>query len=336
MGGADDGTGLPVGVVLASRKLGPARVEVAGEHERRLEGPGLLAPAGVAFLLDVEGRRQAELEGDVAHDEADGILLILARGDDLVNVVLLLCAEGLAADGAAVFDLVVALVLAAVDHNAPDGAEVEGEVGGSGAGDRGVVRELLGVDAAEVVVAAGEDAGDAPLRDAAGDEVDALEVLDVAAVVRDVAVHQEEVEVVAEDGAATDRLLPEAVRVRDIDEVVARFGDKRAESELGDFLVAVVRVVGFALVELEEVDRVLAGSVESLNRHAGHVDELRRTQNAVRVVVVVLSVDLDPHRALGLHKDADEVLVLNGVDGGVCRHVGGFKSQFHAGCSKKK
>ena len=229
--------------------------------------------------------------------------------------------ERVAADGAAVFHLRIELVLAAVQHDAPYVAQTEGEVGSSFVRRR-IVGQILGVNAAEVVIAAREYHGNASLRDLTGDLVNDVKVCDVAAVVGNVAVQNQKVDL-AVGARGRDGGLRVVMRVGHHEKARGTVFGNGNEIERRAHLVFQNGIIGLSLDDFARADGVAARAVQRFAGHGHAVNGAGGTQNAVGIVIVRFVSDLHPHYALGFHGNHD--LVFPGDrehDGRGFRHKG--------------
>ena len=202
IGAYDYGAGLTLIVKLATRIGHEDFMLVSAEHKVRLYVIcKKLCPVRIKLLLDIERRLGGIGEGVVTDDDA----LVNALCEvfvfcilyDLFDKARFATAECLTANGVAVFDARIGLILAAIEHDAPHIAEAEGEIRVSAAGG-GVVCDRFGIDSAHIVIAAREDNGQLTLRYLACDLVDRIEIFYISAMVRDIAVEHEQIELIAE------------------------------------------------------------------------------------------------------------------------------------------
>ena len=120
------------------------------------------------------------------------------------------------ASRSAVFDMIVGLILAAIEHHSPKRAEAEGIIGLSVARG-GILSEHLSRRAARVVISSRENAGAFSVCKLGDYVIDRIKFFGLAAVVGDISIKHEHVESVAKISTCLDGNI---VVIVDVCEVV--------------------------------------------------------------------------------------------------------------------
>ena len=187
-----DGARLSLMVVAASHLGEIAFVMMPREHQLYADFlPEKASPFGVGVEFNVEGGGRGEGEGNMTDGEtvadALGFVFVLRVCNHLTDKFGLHTAKMLKADGKAVFGMVVGLILAAIEHDAPECAETEGEIGATAIG-RGMLLKLFCRHPSGIVIASGEHHGYLASGNFGCDFVNGREVADIATVVGNIAV----------------------------------------------------------------------------------------------------------------------------------------------------
>ena len=170
---------------------------VPAEHQVQIHAVQQRRPLGVDAALDIEPLAVVAhgfgAEGNVAQRHAGcnalGEIFLLRAGRDLAQKRRLAQAHVVAVHQTAVFRVAVVLVLAAVQHDAPQRAQPEGEPGRAAAvADE--LDKLRGQFAPIVVIAPGEHHRDRAAGQRAGDLKDGADVLQSLALRWNIAAQQ--------------------------------------------------------------------------------------------------------------------------------------------------
>jgi hypothetical protein len=330
-GAADQRTGLTLMVVGASNLGNVDLVHMPAQHELRLD---ILAqksrPLGEGLLLNIEGRIQGLGEGIVDDDQTvpDSLGLVFLSGvaDDLADICGLTAAEILATDGVSVLNVVIGLVLTAVQNQPPQGAETEGKVGDTAS--RGcVIRNIFGVDTAGVVVASGEDNGALTVGDLGGNLMDRGQEGDLAAVVGNVTVKHEQIRFIPEITGCRHGAIHAVVGVGDMIDLDGAFCGDRTEGGFVVFNFPRLGAVRLSLDHTAEADRVGTRAIQFLHGHDHAVGGNIGSQDTVGIVIIALISHLYPHQSFAGNGNHDLIVVSDGINYGSGQESG--RNLFH-------
>lgn len=303
----NDGARLTQMVALATNGTDVKRVQVTAQHKVGLD---LLmqngTPMGIQLLLDDEDLVLLAVgEGNVADDQLifDAVGVIFAAFGYLFQELGLCEAEIVEADRATVFGVIVVFVLAAVKHESPYGSQTEGEIG-LAVFVRHVQREFLGMQTARIVVTAGKNYGAFAMGDRTCDLIDGAEIVDFSAMIGNVTVQNEKVDILTEISARFDGFFYKIVGVRHEVDVEIR-SSHGAELDRKAFFLLAGGEVGLAFDDPLIHQRIFARLVQHRHGNAHVMDIDVGAQNAAGIVVKLLGshAHLDDGGAVEDRKD---------------------------------
>ena len=191
------------------------------------------------------------------------------------------------ADRSAVLGVIVILILAAIDQNAPEIAEPEG-IETVAVLVRHIARETFGTFAAQVVIPARDDDGDLSARDRFGDPVIEHKVLGNAAMVENIAVEDQKVDFsvgLFKLLHRSHRFLEHSVRVRDHIGADGIALDRVKGKSCAPFFSHVWKI-GLPLDHFPPTNGIFPRRVQNGRGNADAVQVGIRAQNTVAVVKI--------------------------------------------------
>ena len=256
----DDGAGLTLVVGGAALIVDIGVMLVSAEHKIGLYFLAEKAsPLRVGVLLDIKGRLVGIGKYKVANDE------LMLNAFSLVFVLCVLYyafyklgfgkAELMEAYCYAVFGMTVYFILAAVENESPDGSYAEGIVGLFVNGGN-ELRHILCVNTAGVVISSCENNGAGATRNSRGYFVDSVEILDISAVVGNISVKNQKVDIIAKVATCGNRLFNEVVSVCYVLDVDISIGGNRTEGEGYRTLLLAYREIWTAVYHFNVVNGV--------------------------------------------------------------------------------
>ena len=267
-------------------------------------------PAKSQDLLNIERRSRDVCHRVVGNHKLMGhagrVVFAVRVGNHPLQKRRFFSAKRLAANGAAVFRVVVGLVFAGVKHNGPKPAGAQGVIGFA-VYRRNIVAELFGISAAQIVVAAHANNRDAAVRNRLRQAIDRVDIRQPVGGVHNVAVEHQQINLFAERRGGPDRVGRPAVGVRNVIDVdvFLQHGMKRI---IQAFLGRKTAEIGFALDQRRNDHRILLRLVQHRLRHRHAVDPCSCPDHTVRMVKKPFPVDFNGHRAVGA--DAQKNLII--------------------------